>query len=383
MTLDQPPLAIDLLIESTGGGSVRHVMDLFEQLYSRGHDVRLIASLTRSEPQFRDWVARLPESRFIRLDLQRGPHPTDITATWRLRSELQDNTSHRILHAHSSKAGMIAQLVRSKYKATLFTPHAFRGMDVTLSPSKTRVVRVVDHILGRSHDQIIAVSPDELKYARSIGLPKNRLHFVPNGVDAAKIARTAGSALKPTRNQINVGFVGRMVNQKNPLSFIRAFARARAQRSDLHAFVVGAGPLEDEMKAFATANDLSGVVTFVGHASFVENLNQMDVMVHTSKYESLPYVILEACAVGLPIVAVRNAGTETIFGSEADLVDDCYDDAALAASLLETVATPETLKHAARRSRAAGDRFSLETMVDSIETLYRGEIGEAALRQAV
>ena len=371
MTVTRPSLGIDLMIESTGGGSVRHVMDLFDALLARGHDVRLIASLARSEPQFLNWLARVPPGRFIRIDMRREPHPSDLRAAMRLRSLLGPNTRDRILHAHSSKAGLIAQTLRRRYRATLFTPHAFRGMDRSLSRTKGRVMRSVDHWLGRPHDRIIAVSPEELDYARDIGLAKDRLRYVPNGIDPDVIARTAGQPRPRGDSRLRVGFVGRLVHQKNPMAFIEAFALARLQRDDIQAIVIGAGPLEADLKSYIAAHGLGDSVRLLGQVNFVEHMRDMDMQVHTSRYESLPYVLLEACAVGMPIVAVRNAGTETVFGRDADLVADCTDAKAIAHSLLHLMSSEDRMRASGRRSRAAGSRFSIGTMVDEIETLYR------------
>nr|WP_282957623.1 glycosyltransferase family 4 protein [Silicimonas algicola] len=359
------------MIESTGGGSVRHVMDLFDALLARGHDVRLIASLARSEPQFLDWLARVPPGRFIRIDMRREPHPSDLRVAMRLRSLLGPNTRDRILHAHSSKAGLIAQTLRRRYRATLFTPHAFRGMDRSLSRTKGRVMRCVDHWLGRPHDRIIAVSPEELDYARDIGLAKDRLRYVPNGIDLDAIAGTAGQPRPRGDGRLRVGFVGRLVHQKNPMAFIEAFALARLQRDDIQAVVIGAGPLEADLKSYIAAHGLEDSVSLLGQVNFVEHMRDMDLQVHTSRYESLPYVLLEACAVGMPIVAVRNAGTETVFGRDADLVEDCTDAKAIATSLLHLMSSKDRMCASGQRSRSAGSRFSIGTMVDEIETLYR------------
>ncbi len=378
MTVTRPPLGIDLMIESTGGGSVRHVMDLFDALLARGHDVRLIASLARSEPQFLDWLAQVSAERFIRMDMRREPHPSDLGAALRLRS-LLGPTKDRILHAHSSKAGLIAQTLRRRYRATLFTPHAFRGMDRSLPRTRGRVMRNVDHWLGRPHDRIIAVSPEELDYARDIGLSGDRLRYVPNGIDPDFIARAAGPVRPRGDGPLKVGFVGRLVHQKNPMAFIEAFALARRQRQDIHAVVIGAGPLEAEVTRCVTSHGLDGSVSFLGPVNFVQHMREMDVQVHTSRYESLPYVLLEACAVGMPIVAVRNAGTETVFGRDADLVSNCTDADAIADALLSVVSSEDRMRSSGQRSQEAGARFSIATMVQEIEALYR----EASLDRGV
>ena len=376
------PLGIDLMIESTGGGSVRHVMDLHDALVRRGHDLRLIVSLLRAEPHVIDWLGGIPAERIIRADLRRGPHPSDLPAAIRLRQAVGPQAAFRVLHAHSSKAGLMARMIGDRYVATLFTPHAFRGMDPALRPAQARVLRVVDRVLGGGHDRVIAVSRAEMDYARSLGVPQDRLRYIPNGLDVDAIAAQAGAP--GPRQRIHVGFVGRMVGQKNPMGFIRAFALAHAQRADLHAVIVGAGPLQAEVDDFIAANNLTAAVTQLGHVNFIGHIRDMDMMVHSSHYESLPYTLLEGCAAGLPVVSVRNAGSVEVFGAEADLIDNPDDAQAMAGAILRLAVDPTAMAASRQRSLAAARRFSIEAMVDATEALYRqmlfpatGRVGHA------
>lgn len=381
--MDQP-LGIDLMIESTGGGSVRHVMDLHDALVARGHDLRLIVSLLRAEPHVIDWLGHVPADRIIRTDLRRGPHPSDLPAAMGLRRAVGGQAARRVLHAHSSKAGLMARMIGDRYAATLFTPHAFRGMDPALRPAQARVLRVVDRVLGGGHDRVIAVSRNEMDYAASLGLPQNRLRYIPNGLDVDAIAAQAGQpGLRHGR--VHVGFVGRMVGQKNPMGFIRAFALAHAQRPDLHAVIVGAGPLQAEVDAFIAAKDLTAAVTRLGHANFISHIRDMDMMVHSSHYESLPYTLLEGCAAGLPVVSVRNAGSEEVFGLDADLIARPDDAQGMADAILRLAGDPAAMAQSRQRSLAAARRFSIAAMVDATEALYRqllhptpGMIGQRA-----
>lgn len=363
------PLGIDLMIESTGGGSVRHVMDLHDALVRRGHDLRLIVSLLRAEPHVIDWLGGVPADRIIRTDLRRGPHPSDLPAAMRLRRAAGPQAARRVLHAHSSKAGLMARMIGDRYGATLFTPHAFRGMDPALRPTQARVLRLVDRILGGGHDRVIAVSRNEMDYAASLGLSKDRLRYIPNGLDVDAIAVQAGQP--GPRDGLHVGFVGRMVGQKNPMGFIRAFALAHAQRPELHAVIVGAGPIEAELDAFVAANNLTAAVTRVGHANFISHIRDMDMMVHSSHYESLPYTLLEGCAAGLAVVSVRNAGSVEVFGADAALIDSPDDARGMADAILHLAGDPAALAQSRQRSLTAARRFSIDAMVDATEALYR------------
>lgn len=371
---------IDILIESTGGGTIRHVMDLFDALQARGRDVRLIVSTLRGDPSFLEWLSRVDPARVIQLNLRRGPHPSDLKALQQLRRALRCEGRERLLHAHSTKAGFIGALASDLYAGALFTPHAYRGMDPTLHPTQRCALRAIEYGISRLHDRIIAVSPEERDYALDIGLQAERLRYIPNGIDIATIAAAAGTRRPRTTAGPVIGFGSRIVYQKNPLTFVEVIARVRAERPDVRAVIVGAGDMDLEVDALIRRLGLEDAVTRLGHVGLVEHLHDMDVMVHTSRYESLPYALLEACAVGLPVVSVRNAGSKAIFGANSDLVADSQDAEGLAQRTLALLKSSEKMKASQARSFAAGQRFSIKAMVDSIEEVYVEVEGKSGVR---
>ncbi|TDP45691.1 glycosyltransferase family 4 protein [Zavarzinia compransoris] len=371
-------IAVDLLIESTGGGSARHVLDLFDQLLQRGHSPRLIYSMLRSDSLFQERLSRIDPARAIRLDMSRSPHLTDLLVATRLRKISSQNgrRSQRLLHAHSTKAGFIASMVHQSYAATIFTPHAYRGMDPTLSPMKRCALATAEHIISRSHNNVIAVSPDEEKYALRIGVRRGRLACIPNGVDPSLILQKAEAGrVARCKPGIVLGFVGRLAYQKNPLTFLECVKLVHRQQPHTRGVLFGDGPMDGQVRSFIATNGLGEIIDCPGQIDFVSRLHDIDIMVHTSRYESLPYVFLEACAVGMPIVSVRNAGSETIFPESRRLIGAPSDAKAIAADILRMMESEDAMKAARKESLDAVKRFSITVMVDAIEKIYRANLG--------
>jgi len=365
-------LPIDLLIESTSGGSVRHVLDLFDELIERDHDVRLVVSMLRTDDLFMQRFEKIDPRRKVIINMRRSPHPSDVTAIAKLARNLRSLNHRRILHAHSTKAGLIATGVRPWTAGTLFTPHAYRGMDPELSIGKQIALGTVENLISRFHDRVFAVSPAELDYCKAIRLDAKRVKYIPNGVKIEEIAKIARSRHVPRLQADPVlGFVGRMTYQKNPMLFLRTVIELRKEFPKIRGIMLGDGPLLDGVRDFIKANGLAEAVEAVGHVNTLDRLLDMDIMVHTSIYESLPYVLLEACAVGLPVVSVRNAGSEAIFGKQMELVSDIQDAAALARACADLLRSPDALERASKLSRAAGEQFTIETMTNAIEEQYR------------
>lgn len=366
------PLRIDLMIESTGGGSMRHVRDLHDALCARGHDLRMIVSLMRAEPAVQEWLAALPPERVIRADTPRAPHPRDLPLVLDLRRRLKAEGGERLLHAHSTKAGILAAMLRGCTAGMVLTPHAYRGMDPALTPMRRRVIGLAEAAFSMRMDHVIAVSPEEEEYARDLGVRSERISYIPNGIDvpgleAQAVALRAAEVPVP-RNPPVLGFVGRFTRQKNPLLFIETFTQLRRAVPELRAVMIGDGEMMGALQARRTELGLEAVLDLPGALDFTREMQRMDVLVHTSLYESLPYVLLEAGAGGLAVVAVRNAGSEAVWPG-AGLTEHTPE--ALTAAVLPLLTSQEALEAARARSRAGAARFSIEEMAMRTEAVYR------------
>ena len=104
------PLRILMVVESSAGGTGRHVLDLCEGLIARGCEVHLIHSTRRIDQLFRDRVATIKGLHRQGQPLRTCPHPADLTATLAIRHYLQTLGPFDVIHGHSSKGGALARL---------------------------------------------------------------------------------------------------------------------------------------------------------------------------------------------------------------------------------------------------------------------------------
>lgn len=372
MTSGKPSfIGVDLMIESSGGGSAKHVLDLFELLSAHGYDVRLIVSLVRADDAFLRRLRDINPAKVISVKLHRSPHPNDIGVVRQLLDTIGVDTKDRVLHAHSTKAGLVGTAILHRYRASIFTPHAYRGMDPTLSWLKRSLIQGVEYLISRPYDRIIAVSLEEQRYAAGIGLKAGQIVFVPNGVDVEAICRECplrSPAIAP--RPFVIGFAGRMVYQKNPITFLKAFQIVHSRLPNVRALLLGDGPMRSQVEAFVKSARLEGVAELRGQVDFIKHMNDMDILVHTSHYESLPYVLLEACAIGLPVLSVRNAGSVAIFGSDAQLIADSCDFTSIAEALCNLATNDANIQSLHRQSVGAKERFSISTMAEAIIGVY-------------
>lgn len=300
-------LKVLLVTEPSGGGSGRHIVDLARELTTLGHRVAVVYSPIRAEPMFERELEALALFAVESLPMRRAVGVWDVRTAWALRQVINRLGPFDVIHGHSSKAGALARLVAPSKATRIYTPHAFRTMDPAISRLSRLVYGGVETLLGRFvSDAVIAVSPEEAEHARALGLPVDKINIVINGLTPAPIvdrdAARAALGLEP--GEIAVGFIGRLCDQKDPVRFAEAIRVAHARDPRLRGVVLGDG----ELKVATLAAGGEALSVFSG-LNAREYLPAIDVFVMTSRYEAMPYVLLEALQAGLPIIATAVGGT--------------------------------------------------------------------------
>ncbi len=119
------------------------------------------------------------------------------------------------------------------------------------------------------------------------------------------------------KDSLVLGTIGRLVPQKGHTVLLEALAQIRRSRPDVHLIVVGGGPLGQSLRQQAHLLGLEQVVHWLGPRQDVEHiLTAFDLFVSSSLWEGLPTVILEALAVGIPVVATRVSGSIELVAEE-------------------------------------------------------------------
>lgn len=364
---------INLVLETGGGGSGRHVLDLYQQLCGLGWNTHLILSNRRSDRIFAEEIAHLPPDDITFLNVRRSPHPSDVVAISQIRRLLSRSTRRQVLHAHSTKAALLASMVGDVADGKVFTPHAYPGMDPTLSGLSAKFIRAVETTLSGRFDKVIAVSPEEQQYVLSLGLRSERVCYIPNGVDRDQLRSRifATSQQRSTPVEPVIGFVGRLVHQKNAELFMEMLKVLRQRSVAFRALIVGDGVLRSRLMEQASHNGLAQLIDWRGDTPAIQELHKMDVFVHTSRYESFPYTLLEVAAAEVPIVSVENSGSQAILGSllPRSIVPEATPEA-LANGVIQILNDPKLRESHISALRAVSARFTLHNMVRETIAVY-------------
>jgi glycosyltransferase involved in cell wall biosynthesis len=171
-----------------------------------------------------------------------------------------------------------------------------------------------NRIAAGTMQYLVTVSPSLGKrFCEYNHVPLAKLRVVPYGADLSAIESVSPEDARALRTEIGaapddlvVGSVGRLVEQKDYPTQLRAFATAVRRAPRLRMVLAGDGPLEANIRTMIQEFGVQDRVTLIGHCSRVPVLlRALDVFVMASKFEPYGVALLEAKAAGLPIVATR------------------------------------------------------------------------------
>lgn len=375
-------LRILMVVESSAGGTGRHVLDLAQGLAERGCEVHVVYSTGRLDRLFAERLSELVGVQHIALPIRTSPHPSDVKVVRTVRRYMREHGPFDVVHGHSSKGGAIARLAAIGTKASAFyTLHGLIMMDPLLPRWKWLMYLSIELGLAVPTARIVAVSPEEQRAAVRLGFGKSRVVLIPNGVARLKLAPrdVARKAIGFADDAVVIGFVGRLVEQKAPEVLIEAFASTAKACPRARLALVGSGPLEGDMRKLATKLGVGDKITWLGERDARGVLAGFDLFALSSRKEGLPYVVLEAMAAGLPVVVTASAGSEILVvpGLNGEVVP-ADDAAAFAGGLIGLVSDPARLAQCGSASLQRVRQFSIDAMVDSTLASYRTVVPQHA-----
>jgi glycosyltransferase involved in cell wall biosynthesis len=168
----------------------------------------------------------------------------------------------------------------------------------------------------------------------------------------------------------DVVFVGELRHLKGVDVLLEALAMVNRTRR-VTATIVGAGPDVAQFKAQATKLGLEDVTRFPGVLPARAAFKMGHALIMPSRAESFPYIVLEAGAAGLPLIATRVGGIPEITGDSGTPLIAPGDVEALAAALFDALDSPEVLQTRAQAlQQRIASRFNVDTMTTSVMSFY-------------
>lgn len=166
----------------------------------------------------------------------------------------------------------------------------------------------------QSFDHFIAINGKiRSKFVEHFRIPSHRVTLIHHAVseEAVLAARPQREDMARLRGAMGISgrfrrvfvFVGRLTDQKKPLSFLEIVRSAQETSPDSYFLMVGDGEMSADCDRFIAENQLGNIRRISYHPDIAELMALADGMVITSVYEGLPIAMLEALAVGIPVLA--------------------------------------------------------------------------------
>ena len=373
-------ITTDLFTTSTNG-VVTSVRNLWDELKSKGHDVRIL-TLSEGHESYKEgpvYYIKSVSIGFVYPDVR-----MPISYRNSLIQELID-WNPDVIHSHCEffTFQFAKRIARITGAPIVHTYHTLYEQYVTyVIPSKyvgTRMVKQMSKLRLRKVKMVIAPTGKVEDTLRGYGL-KNAIHVVPSGISLEQHHfRMTPEQREEKRLEVGIPAnhkvllnLGRLGTEKNLEELLEFFAEALKKEPDMTFLIVGDGPDKSNLEELAVKLGIGGNVIFTGMVPPTEvqkyyQLADAFVSASTSETQGLTYV--EAAANGLPLICrkdpcLRGVLEEGINGYEYTSEEEFIRE------LQMVMENPEWRKHAGEESEKIAETFDKSHFVDAMENIY-------------
>jgi glycosyltransferase involved in cell wall biosynthesis len=229
-----------------------------------------------------------------------------------------NKTKPDVIHAHSAKAGVIARIASFFFKIkVLYTPHAFSYLSAN-SKFKRFLFLIVEKILRTKNTIVLATSNSEKNQAiHTVGFDQKKVFVLENAIDTNTIGEDKDLE-KTLKDKTYICTVGRPSFQKNLEMLIKAFEAVAQNNSKVHLFIIGAGeysPRKDKIIQMINKRNLNNRVTilpWISRKQVQTYIKNAKLYVSSSRYEGMPYSVIESMALSRPSVLTNTDGNRDL-----------------------------------------------------------------------
>ncbi|QPF82125.1 glycosyltransferase family 4 protein [Bradyrhizobium genosp. L] len=365
------PLRILHVVRAPVGGIFRHILDVANGQIERGHHVGIVAdSLTggsRADVALAEIEPRL-KLGVHRVAIRREPRFADF-AVWMHIVRLIWKLKPDVVHGHGAKAGAYVRLRRrSKEVIRVYTPHG-GSLHYPLDTLKGMFYSQLERTLKDSTDLFLFESAFARNtYQRTVGVPNSGVvHCVFNGVTAEEF-----EPIVKADDATDVAYVGEFRRIKGADLLVDAIAKLRADGKPVTLTLGGDGEELERLKAQVKRLALEDAVRFIGHVKARYGFSKGSLLVVPSRGDSMPYVVIEAAAAGVPMIAANVGGIPEIFDSHTDALFAPSNVNAMADAIKAALDDPaRTAARAQKLRERISEHFSQSAMVEGVLAGYR------------
>ncbi|KAF0230834.1 MAG: group 1 glycosyl [Beijerinckiaceae bacterium] len=368
------PLRILYVFRAPVGGLFRNVYDVVKAMAERGHAVGILCDSTTGGERGERLLKELEPLLTLgihRLPMRRNPHPSDITALRKV-AELVKLHDVDVVHGHGAKGGLYARaagvLSPNSGPIRCYTPH---GGSLNFYPGSLahKGFMLIERLLERGTDLFLFESQFITdRYYEFVCVSKRPTLIALNGLYEHEF-----EAVVPNADATDFLYVGEFREAKGIDTLVEALFLLANEGFHPSITLVGSGPSEERIRALTAERGIDGQFRWRGVTPAVEAFKLGRVMVVSSRFESLPYIVLEAVAGKLPLITTDVGGIPEIVTRDYHYLLPPNDPRRLAMVMKEVYRRPfaDLKAEAASLSDQIKMRFTVPLMVETVLSGYR------------
>jgi glycosyltransferase involved in cell wall biosynthesis len=290
-----------------------------------------------------------------------------------------------ILHTHNFYSDLVGWLAAKIYPVKLMTTLYV----ISVVGWKQKLLQYLDNFLVRQFDLVTAQCEQTKAEIIALDLPADKIKVLISGFEADCPKLTDNEryqkreAFGVTDEQIVFVNVARLYPEKAQAKLLTCFAKIKAVHPKSVLWILGCGPLEQELRQLCTGLGLDESVRWLGFvADLLPTLQLADVMTHPSFSEGVPLSICSGLAVALPVIASDVGGVREVVkdGRNGLLVPSAADaefDLHFIKAMLELADNKdERHKMGAAAMRFIAEEYSMEIAMQQLESCYLSLLGQ-------
>ena len=345
-------------------------------LQGKDYEVHVATKLGNRQQEFDD-IGVIKHN----VDFSRSPYSPKVFKSLQQMERILEEIRFSLVHVHTPVAAFVTRLAcqRTNTHPVLYTAHGFHFYKG--APLKNWLLYYnMEKLAAHWTDGLITINEEDYKAAQKFKLRKNgKVFFVPGvGVDIASLEQRARSISRSKKRKelgLSVGTaviitVGELNANKNHIQALKALSKLT--KTNFHYLIVGNGESEQKLKKAVNELMLQDKVSFLGfRRDVLELLAASDVFILTSRREGLPKALMEAMAVGLPIIATDVRGNRDLVKSGENGYLVPLDDAEQTAIAIERLIDSEDLRRSmGEKSKELVKQYDLQNILKEMEKIY-------------
>jgi len=274
----------------------------------------------------------------------------------------------QILHTHGYKSDVWGWLLKKKLPnlRLITTVHGWGAANTWREKAYVQIGKIPLFFFHK----ILVVNQEIFHSLRKMGIPKDKLVVILNGIDTQYFSRNKRS--KQNDERLTLGYIGRLSPEKRIEDLIQAYSSLIKKMQVGYLLIAGEGPLLSELQRIARDYQVENRVRFLGHVEPRWFFNQVDIFVNPSINEGLPNTILESMSMETVVVATPVGGvTELVKDKETGLLIQPKNVDGLEQALRYLIENPNQRRRIIQNARNLICRdFDFSSRMRKIEKIY-------------